>query len=151
MEGRSLDIIINSIDYRGSIVDGPGVRTVIFLQGCVHLCQGCHNLCTWDPCEGTKWEITELVEDIKNNSRTKKITISGGEPLLQLNELIELISQLEYFDIALYTGYELENLPVELMKSVKYLKVGPFIKNKYITTEPFIGSSNQQFISMEEY
>lgn len=72
---------INKIDFSGSICDGPGIRTVLFLQGCKKRCEGCHNPQTWEIKAGKIIAISELFEAICANSKMKRITISGGEPL----------------------------------------------------------------------
>ena len=106
-------IIINSIDYRGSICDGPGIRTVVFLQGCNIHCKGCQNPQTWDIHKGKQVTINKLIDEICANSYTKRITISGGEPLMQVEAVYELIRGLheKKMDIALYTSYEYKNIP----------------------------------------
>ena len=57
---------INSIRYNNSVVDGPGIRTVLFMQGCNLLCKGCQNSSTWDIEKGKKVDIDELDSDIKS-------------------------------------------------------------------------------------
>lgn len=89
--------------------------------------------------------VTDLVKELIMLTPNKKVTISGGEPLDQLKGVLALIRGLKDFDIALYTGYGLEYVPPEILRSIKYLKVGPFKKNNRVTCEPYIGSSNQEF------
>ena len=83
---------IHSIDSFGS-VDGPGVRFVTFLQGCHMRCRYCHNPDTWDMKKGTLYTTDELLEKaMKYRSYWKNdggITVSGGEPLLQIDFLTE--------------------------------------------------------------
>lgn len=148
---NDMNIIINSIDYKGSIVDGPGIRTVLYLQGCDLRCDGCHNPSTWDIENGKKVEIDILVKELLNKSLTKKITISGGEPLLQASSVIKLTKLLKSnnFNIVLYTGHELEEVPGELLNYLDYIKVGRYDKNNRSTTVDFIGSTNQRFIALE--
>lgn len=137
---------IQSIDYRGSIVDGPGIRTVLYMQGCEKHCPGCHNQVTWDHNSGISRKIDEIVAEIRRYSIAKKLTISGGEPLLQYEALLLLVQSLSEFNIAIYTGYELENVPKELLLHIDYLKVGPFIADLKSTVLPYVGSSNQKFL-----
>lgn len=86
---------IHSIETFGT-VDGPGVRYVIFVQGCPLRCLYCHNPDTWDIMGGTTQTVEELVQDIAKYSRyIKGVTVSGGEPLLQLDFLIELFSKVK--------------------------------------------------------
>ena len=138
---------INSIKYNNSHVDGPGIRTVLFMQGCDIHCKGCQNKSTWDITKGKEVSVDDLVSELKQKVFNKKITISGGEPLLQKEELIKLVNKLvnEGFDITLYTGHLKEDVPAELISKVKYLKTGSFIEELKTTIKPFVGSSNQIF------
>ena len=138
---------INSIKYNNSHVDGPGIRTVLFMQGCDIHCKGCQNKSTWDVTKGKEVSVDDLVNDLKKKVFNKKITISGGEPLLQKDELVKLVNKLvnEGFDIALYTGHVKEEVPAEIICKVKYLKTGSFIEELKTTIKPFVGSSNQVF------
>lgn len=140
-------IYINSIRFNNSHVDGPGIRSVLFLQGCNLRCKGCQNQSTWDITKGKPVEITDLVAHLTHKVFNKKITISGGEPLYQKEALKELINQLNAngFDIALYTGHVKEEVPLDIISKVKYLKTGSFIQSKKTSTMPFVGSSNQIF------
>ena len=138
---------INSIRYNNSVVDGPGIRTVLFMQGCHLHCQGCQNRSTWDIEKGKKVDIAELVNELKKKVFNKKITISGGEPLMQEEALIELVTKLNdlNFDIALYTGHTKDEVPSEIIPKLKYLKTGNFIQELKTTIKPFVGSENQIF------
>jgi len=143
-----MNIIINSIDYSGSIVDGPGIRTVLFIQGCEQNCVACHNPATWDITKGKIILVEDLIRELRNNVTNKKLTVSGGEPLLQFLAVLELVRCLPDFNIALYTGYELQDVPDELFKHIKYIKVGRYIHEKRCTAVPYIGSTNQRFIEI---
>ena len=138
---------INSIRYNNSVVDGPGIRTVLFMQGCDLHCKGCQNRSTWDIEKGKKVDIDELVNELNKKVFNKKITISGGEPLMQKEALIEFVTKLNDlgFDIALYTGHQKEYVPSILLDKVKYLKTGNFIQELKTTVKPFVGSENQVF------
>jgi len=142
-----MNIVINSIRYNNSHVDGPGIRTVLFMQGCNLHCKGCQNQSTWDITKGTEVDIDKLVEELANHVFNKKITISGGEPLFQKEALEELVDKLNErdFDIALYTGHIKEDVPEDLIKKVKYLKTGSFVESLKTTIKPFVGSENQIF------
>lgn len=99
---------VNSIETFG-LVDGPGIRTVIFFNGCRLRCNYCHNPEMWNMAEGN-YTVCELVEKIKRFKPYYKdiggVTYSGGEPLLQVDFLIELSKQLkkENINIALDTA-----------------------------------------------
>lgn len=138
---------INSIIYNKSVVDGPGIRTVLFMQGCDLRCKGCQNKSTWDFNKGKEIDINDLVNELNEKVFNKKITISGGEPLMQKEALINLVTKLNDlgFDIALYTGHQKEDVPSILVEKVKYLKTGNFIQKLKTTITPFVGSSNQVF------
>ncbi len=140
-------IRINSIRYNNSVVDGPGIRTVLFMQGCDIHCKGCQNKSTWNINKGKKIEIDDLVNELNKKVFNKKITISGGEPLMQKEALIELVTKLNdlKFDIALYTGHQREDVPSILVEKIKYLKSGNFVQKLKTTIKPFVGSENQIF------
>lgn len=85
---------IHSIETFGT-VDGPGVRFVVFFQGCVLRCQYCHNPDTWSFNSGTEHEASSIIEKMKRNKEfylTGGITATGGEPMCQIDFLIDLFS-----------------------------------------------------------
>lgn len=89
MSGR-----IHSLESFGT-VDGPGVRFVVFTQGCPMRCAYCHNPDTWDMKGGTVMEASEIIEDYERNRGFYKgggITVTGGEPMMQMDFLIELFT-----------------------------------------------------------
>lgn len=143
-----MNLVINTIDYSGSVVDGPGIRTVIFVQGCIRRCEGCHNPATWDVHAGVSMPVEDLIEELRHKVRNRKLTISGGEPLLQADAVLSLVKGLPEFNIALYTGAELHEIPRELIACLDYVKVGRFIQEKRSTTAPYVGSSNQEFLAL---
>lgn len=145
-----MKVILNSIDYRGSVVDGPGIRTVLFVQGCELRCPGCHNPSTWDILKGKTVETEDLIAELRAKVPNKKLTISGGEPLLQQQAIHELVRGLRDFDITLYTGFELETMPKNIMKHLSYVKVGKYIQEKHSSILPYVGSSNQKFIDLRK-
>ena len=138
-------IFLNSIRWNRSLVDGPGVRTVVFLQGCDLHCEGCQNPSTWEIGAGTELTVDELADCIKANVQNKKVTISGGEPLVQSEAVVALLDRLQGFDIALYTGHSITEVPQAILDRVTYIKTGNFQQNKKTTTKPFVGSTNQEF------
>lgn len=90
---------IHSFESFGT-VDGPGIRFVVFMQGCSLKCKYCHNRDTWDLCGGTTYTVSEVltkIEKYKNYFIPSGggVTISGGEPLLQLKFVTELFTQLK--------------------------------------------------------
>lgn len=138
--------------YPNSIVNGDGVRQVLFTQGCPHQCENCHNPTTWDRYSGTDWNVRELISSILNNPYD--LTISGGEPFMQLNELIILCMEVHRKkNIWVYTGYTYE----QILQSPNLSKALPFIDvlvdGKYVhelrnTNLLFRGSSNQRLIDV---
>lgn len=140
-----MNVYINSIKFIRSLVDGPGVRTVVFFQGCNLRCKGCQNPSTWEMKKGTKMTTEELAVILKQEAVNKKVTFSGGEPLLQIDALLDVIKKLQGFDIAVYTGHEFEEVPQELLENINYIKTGPYREDLKTTVKPFVGSVNQEF------
>jgi len=86
---------IHSVETFGT-VDGPNIRYVVFLQGCNFRCLYCHNPDTWDQSKGTEQSVEELVEDILKYKRyIQGVTVTGGEPLLQIDFVTELFRQVK--------------------------------------------------------
>ena len=88
---------IHSIETCGT-VDGPGLRYVIFLQGCPMRCQYCHNPDTWEPGKGTQMTVDKALEKFYSNLPFYKnggVTVTGGEPMMQIDFLIELFTKLK--------------------------------------------------------
>lgn len=141
-------LYINSIMDNPSLCDGVGYRTVLFLQGCNLHCTGCQNQSTWDITKGKKIDVKELAKQLREKCFNKKLTITGGEPLMQKDSLLELLNELSDFDLCLYTGRELKEVPAEILSYLKYIKVGPFVQELKITTKPFVGSKNQEFLEV---
>lgn len=141
-----MKVYINSIRFNRSLVDGPGVRTVIFFQGCDIHCKGCQNPSSWDISKGKPYEIEEIVKLLREKVTNKKITLSGGEPLMQKVAVLEIVKKLSNFDIVLYTGHELSEVPDQILKKVNYVKAGPFVEKLKSSVIPFVGSTNQTFM-----
>jgi anaerobic ribonucleoside-triphosphate reductase activating protein len=138
---------------KNSVVNGTGIRDVVFLQGCPHQCIGCHNAHTWNASGGYWKTIPELMEELADSNND--ITISGGEPLTQYSELLtfmEMVSKTQNKRFWLYTGYHYEDLlPSALEELAKYVDVlvdGPFEIDKKDLRLQFRGSSNQRLIDL---
>lgn len=138
-----------------SIVDGPGFRYTLFLQGCSHHCDGCHNPATWDINGGRVMETDEITEDIKKAYYIDGVTISGGEPLEQAQELKKLLVCLKElnYHIILFSGYTLEEIQAnkEMNSCMPYIDVlidGKYKKELRTLTLRFRGSSNQRVIDV---
>lgn len=148
-----MNIQINKI-VQNSLVDGPGKRTVIFLQGCTLHCKGCQNRALWDRAGGIATTVDELVQTIQLIGN-KQVTITGGEPLQQAEATITLGLQLKNrgYHVILYTGYEIQNLPVfgyhwVLPRAFDVIVDGPFIRELDHNKLTYRGSSNQRPIDV---
>ena len=138
-------LYVISIMRNPSLCDGIGYRTVLFLQGCDLHCKGCQNPSTWDITKGKIIDVKELSRTLRSRCFNKELTITGGEPLMQKEALLDLLKELKDFDLCLYTGHELNEVPQEILNYLKYIKVGPFVQKLKTTTKPFVGSKNQEF------
>lgn len=145
-----------------SIVDGRGIRYVIFTQGCTHNCPGCHNTQTHSLNGGQLVKIDDLIAEIKDtmtNDILTGVTLSGGDPVLQSKQLIELVKPLKEtgLDIWMYTGYTFEKLMEnkngyarELLEYIDVLVDGKYEEEKRTLDKPFVGSSNQRIIDVNK-
>lgn len=138
---------------RDSIVDGPGVRDVIFTQGCPHHCSGCHNQNTWDMNGGEVRLSGSILRELSDSQND--ITISGGEPLSQwsaLLRLLELINEQTDKRVWLYTGYTVDlnqNFYKVLARYVDVIVDGKFIEELKDPDLLFRGSSNQRLVDIK--
>ena len=139
---------------RDSIVDGIGIRDTIFVQGCPHHCKGCHNQHTWDYGGGEEISVEEILDVLSNSSND--ITISGGEPLEQLNELLILLDLIRTTNkrVWLYTGYSFtfERLYDRYILDLLSNYVDVIVDGRFVNTltgdYQFKGSSNQRVIDL---
>ena len=139
-----------------SIVDGPGIRTTIFSQGCPHHCEGCHNPETWDFGCGTKMAIEKLLQIVEENPLCRGVTFSGGEPFAQAEGFAKLAKLLKEkgYEVASYTGYTFEQLLAgsdaqkKLLKSIDILIDGPFLLSERSLEVSFRGSRNQRILDV---
>lgn len=130
---------------KDSTVDGPGIRSVLFVQGCSRHCPGCHNSTTHNPQAGKSMDVEEIFQRIRSSCSYKKITISGGEPLEQPEAVFQLLTKLKKdgFNTCLYTGYNLENVPKDFFPLLNYIKCGHFKRNLADPSLQYYGSTNQ--------
>jgi len=140
-----------------SIVDGKGFRFVIFTQGCLHHCKGCHNPETWDMNGGTLMDIDEIKEKIARNGLLDGITFSGGDPFYQPVACANLAKWAKErgLNIWAYTGFlyeELLKMPEvkDFLDLVDVLVDGPFILEEKSLLLNFRGSKNQRVIDLNE-
>ncbi len=153
-----MELRINGV-VKESVVDGPGIRYVVFAQGCQHNCPGCHNPDTHDPHGGKSVAIEKILADIKKDPLLKGVTFSGGEPFLQAKPLALLGKKLKDagYDIITYTGYIYEDLLkkaesnpdyLELLKVTDLLIDGPFLLEQRDLSLLYKGSTNQRTIDV---
>ncbi len=138
-----------------SIVDGEGIRYAIFMQGCNRRCEGCQNPATHKLDGGKIVDTSELINAIKKNPLLSGITLTGGEPLLQIEPAIELAKAAKNLGLNVwcYTGYTLEEIPPaaqELLNYVDVLVDGEFILALRDLELDFRGSSNQRIIDLNK-
>ena len=141
-----------------SIVDGPGIRTTVFCQGCPHHCPGCHNPETWEFGCGTPTEAETVLEIVRGNPLCRGVTFSGGEPFSQAEELARLGRMLKAagYEVAAYSGYTLEQLlegtdgQKELLGTLDVLIDGPFLQAERSLELNFRGRRNQRVLNVPE-
>lgn len=142
-----------------SVVDGPGFRYAIFVQGCPHGCPGCHNPGSHDFDGGTVRDIDSIFQDICQNPLLKGVTFSGGEPFCQPGPLAELAKKVHQrgMDVMVYSGWTLEELQAmenpqvhALLEQADYLVDGPFLLEQRDIELNFRGSANQRVLDMNK-
>ena len=145
-----------------SIVAGPGLRMVIWTQGCMHNCIGCDNPQTHSLCGGYEVDTKDIINTIKDLKLQKGITLSGGEPFLQAEALEEIAKEAKKYklDVWSYTGFTFEELldknnphylkNIKLLNQIDVLVDGKFIENKKDIGLRFRGSSNQRIIDVQK-
>ncbi len=139
-----------------SIVDGPGIRTTVFCQGCPHHCPGCHNPETWEFGVGTDMAPEAVLRIVQSNPLCHGVTFSGGEPFSQGEELARLGRMLkaEGYEVASYSGYTLEELlngtqaQRALLETLDVLIDGPFLLEERSLELNFRGSRNQRVLNV---
>lgn len=144
-----------------SVVDGEGIRAVIWTQGCPHNCLGCHNPGTHDFKGGYLEDIETLKKEIDSLEGQDGITFSGGDPLMQIDACLELAkySKKRGLNVWCYTGFTFEqllimsktnNALVELLNNIDVLVDGKFDLAKKSFEAPFRGSTNQRVLDCKE-
>ena len=138
-----------------SIVDGPGIRYVLFTQGCPHGCPGCHNPQTHDFAGGTEVQVSDLLADILKRPYVKAVTLSGGEPFCQPAPLAQLAAALKDkgFHLMCYSGYTFEELlqleeARPLLEQLDLLVDGRFVESRKNIELRFRGSDNQRVLDV---
>lgn len=139
-----------------SIVDGPGIRTTIFCQGCPHHCAGCQNPETWAFGCGKDTDPADIVRMVRDNPLCHGVTFSGGEPFAQAAELLPLAEALKDrgYETAAYTGWTFEQLlngtpdQRNLLSALDVLIDGPFLLSERSLELNFRGSRNQRILNV---
>lgn len=154
------------------MLNGDGLRVVLFVSGCCHQCYGCHNPQTWDEDSGVlfgKKARSKLFEELRKD-HISGVTLSGGDPLFKSNlkEISQLISDIHQEfgskkTIWLYTGYEIEKLltgkesknlndklRLKIIKSCDVVVDGEFIEELADVKFPWAGSTNQRVWRLTE-
>ena len=142
-----------------STVDGPGIRTVIWTQGCTHNCPQCHNPSTHDIHGGYLADIDDVCKEIKEYGQN--ITLSGGDPILQSESCLQIASFAKSIGLTvwLYTGYTIETLldmssnNKSLQALLQYVDVivdGKFVFELKTLDKIYRGSSNQRLIDVKK-
>jgi anaerobic ribonucleoside-triphosphate reductase activating protein len=138
-----------------SVVDGPGIRCVVWAQGCSHNCIGCHNPQTHAFDTGIQVEIKNVCNEIKNLKQN--ITLSGGDPFFQYNEFAEIAKYAKSIGLNVwaYTGFTFEYLVQHeqyhtLLENIDVLVDGKFDINKKSSECKFRGSTNQRLIDVKK-
>ncbi len=140
-----------------SIVDGPGYRFTVFVQGCPHNCPGCHNPQTHDFSGGHLADTDDVIAHLGENLLVRGLTLSGGEPMMQPEPLylIAKAAKEKGMNVWCYTGFTLEELlrenradRIRLLSAVDVLVDGPFRSHERSLDLLYRGSKNQRLIDM---
>lgn len=148
--------------YKETVVDGEGLRYSIYFAGCTHACKGCHNKESWCPDNGTlvtEEYLDKIINEINSNPLLDGITLSGGDPLYNPEEMLEVVKYLKEktkINIWLYTGYTIEELRKDnkRMAVLEYVDIivdGKFVQELYDPLLKFRGSSNQRIIRKKDF
>lgn len=148
-----------------SLANGPGLRYVVFVQGCPHHCEGCHNSHTWEFEDNFIDDVDNVYERILNNAPyIDGVTFSGGEPFSQPKALYELAKKIKELGLSIvcYTGYTYEELKAKsiyrdldttyrnrLLETVDVLIDGKFEINNQEGHHQYAGSKNQRYLILE--
>lgn len=145
-----------------SLVDGPGKRTVLFLQGCQIHCPGCQNKKLWDLDGGSEADVIKAAAVLASIATNKQVTISGGEPFQQAQALAQLVLLLKvvyHLHVIVYTGYTWDYLNRDNNDQQLYAKValanidvlvdGPYFRRLDDDTIIYRGSRNQHPIDVK--
>ena len=145
------------VTVNDSIVDGPGLRYVIFTQGCLHHCPGCHNPDSHAIDGGYIEDTEQCLLEIDQNPLLDGVTLSGGEPFLQATALIHFVQKVKkrHLHVMIYSGYTFEEIlelgdeEKKLLSLCDTLVDGKFILSLKSMELLYKGSSNQRIIDIQ--
>ena len=139
---------------RGTTVDGPGFRTSIYLAGCNHNCEGCHNPETHNPEGGSIMSLDDIMKIVREEDFD--VTLSGGDPLFNPQKLKILIRTLkkDRRNVWVYTGFTWEDIIknkilADAIREADAVVDGPFILSLRNTDLRFRGSENQRILDIQ--
>lgn len=151
-----------------SLVNGLGLRKVIYFQGCPHMCPGCFNPTTHNPNSGEDKTIGWIIDEINRDELIRGVTLSGGDPFFQPEALCKLILAIKLYcrediDIWVYTGFNFSDLlgidnfiPLsedsdlyDVLDNIDYLVDGKYEQDKKDNSRIPRGSTNQRIIDMK--
>lgn len=139
-----------------SIVDGEGVRTVLWTQGCPHNCKGCHNPQTHDFNGGVEVDVEEVIEALREIKNQDGITLSGGDPVCQSEACYEISKAAHEMGLNVwcYTGFTYEVMLLSKSKRKLLEQIDVLVDDKFILEEKsydlyFKGSRNQRIIDVQ--
>lgn len=142
---------------KGSRANGPGIRNVIWFQGCSLCCPYCFNSCTHDPLGGRQISVNRLSE-ILLETKADGITISGGEPFQQpeaLQELLQTLKEKKSPPVLVFSGYTFRALTSDPIRSaclpmIDALICGPYQYDQPSAFDRFCSSANQELIFLSD-
>lgn len=141
-----------------NIVNGDGLRVVLWTQGCPNHCPGCQNPETWDYCTGMLIPIDDIVKQMSQFKGQAGLTFCGGEPFVQAKacrEIAERVREELGWNVWSFSGFTYEIIkeyggePWEFLKSLDALIDGPFILKQRDLSLRFRGSKNQRLLKLE--
>lgn len=143
--------------YDDDLLNGEGIREVVFLQGCPHHCKGCFNPETWEIKTDTFNDVKYIqhLENKLSKDYISGLTISGGDPLVSFNleiteKLIDLAKKYNK-TVWVYTGYKWEHIKtIPFINKIDVICDGKFIEELKSPEKPWVGSSNQNVINVSE-
>lgn len=152
---------ISGINFE-SVVDGEGVRVVVYVSGCLHNCKGCHNPTSHSFTAGQAFTADlqdEIVSYIKKTPFISGLTLSGGDPMYSAAEITPFIehlkSELKNISVWIYSGFTFEQICEDgemfhLLKLCDVLVDGEFVLEQRDTTLAYKGSRNQRIVDIQK-